>query len=532
MNNRFLKGLKARKNFKWTTPIYLLIGIILFFYAIKKDHGYELFYLTCFVAFLLLFRPDSRLHMITMDRSTQQKSRCTAIIALLTIAILILPMGDLPIWNGEIPDHRNQYELMAESIIDGRLDIPCDDMDGIASLENPYDPNERDLSGVHYHWDHAYYDGHYYMYFGIVPVLLLFLPYRVITGTALTTFHATQIFTALSVAGIFLLFHLLSKLFFRKLPYTVYLALSIAFSAMSVWYAAAEPALYCTAITAAIALEIWSLIFFIYAVWGEKDENRQLAFAWLGAVLGALTFGCRPSVALANILVIPMLVVFLKQRKFSFKLLCKLILTAVPYVIVAAMLMYYNDARFGDPFEFGQTYQLTTADQTAYKFELNKTSLLRIFNDTTKTLFSPGSLQENFPYLPESGVFFYFPILLLIFGVLRSNTVTLMKQTKTLALLITLIASVLLIIAVDVMWTPYLLERYRMDIYYLLGIGCFLVVGFWYNSSTEKQQKHLVTTILALAFLTVINSFLLYIGTVGGYYPEKIDLFKEFLHLQ
>ncbi len=531
MNNRLFKWFSTKKNSKWFFPICLLLTLGSLFLSIKKGHSYEWFYLACFLAFLFVFRPNSQLHTFTVDRTTLQKNICTTIIALLTIAICILPMGDLPIWNGEIPDHRNQYELMAESILDGRLDIPCDDIEGLASLENPYDPNERDLSGVHYHWDHAYYDGHYYMYFGIVPVLLLFLPYRLITGSALTTFHATQVFTALSIAGIFLLFHLLSKLFFRKLPYTVYLALSITFSAMSVWYATAEPALYCTAITSAIALEIWSLIFFIYAVWGEKDENRQLAFAWLGALLGALAFGCRPSIALANLLVLPMLVVFLKQRKFTFKLLCKLILAALPYAIVAAMLMCYNDVRFNDPFEFGQTYQLTVADQTAYKFELNKASLLRIYNDTTKTFFQPGTLNEAFPYLPESGVFFCFPILLLIGGIFRTATIKEMLHTKTLPMLLTLIASVLLIVAIDVLWTPYLLERYRMDFYYLLGIGCFMIVGFWYNTSTTKQQKYLSTLVLALSAFTIVNAFLLYTGTVGLYYPEKITLFKEFLHL-
>ena len=44
----------------------------------------------------------------------------------------------------------------------------------------------RKEAGVSVHWDHAYYNGHYYMYFGVVPVLLLFLPFRLLTGQALT----------------------------------------------------------------------------------------------------------------------------------------------------------------------------------------------------------------------------------------------------------------------------------------------------------------------------------------------------------
>ena len=112
------------------------------------------------------------------------------------------------------------------------------------------------------------------------------------------------------------------------------------------------------------------------------------------------------------------------------------------------------------------------------------------------------------------------------------ETIKEMLHTKTLPLFLTLIATVLLIVAVDVLWTPYLLERYRMDFYYLLGIGCFMVVGFWDNTSTTKQQKYLSTLVLAMSAFTIVNAFLLYTGTVGLYYPEKITLFQEFLHLQ
>ena len=154
---------------------------------------------------------------ITDIRAETVKRIIACVVALITALICVLPMDDLPIWNGEIPDHRNQYELMAEAILNGRIDFAYGDEAELESLENPYDPNERKEAGVKYHWDHAYYDGHYYMYFGIVPVFLAFLPYRLITGTALTTFRATQFFTAIIIAGMFSLFWLLSKLFFKKL---------------------------------------------------------------------------------------------------------------------------------------------------------------------------------------------------------------------------------------------------------------------------------------------------------------------------
>ena len=453
------------------------------------------------------------------------------LVALLTIALCILPMDALPLWNGEIPGHRNQYELMAEAILDGRIDFAYGDEHYLDRLENPYDPNERKESRVPYHWDHAYYNGHYYMYFGIVPVFLTFLPYRVLTGTALTTFHATQLFVTLAIIGIFALFHLLRRRFFKQLPYWVYLALSVAFSVMSVWYSTAEPALYCTAITAAIALEVWSLYFFIRAVWVEDKENKQILFAGIGATFGALAFGCRPPIALANILVIPMLIVFLKSRKFSLKLLGKLLLAAAPYAVVAAGLMLYNYARFENPFEFGQAYQLTVADQTKYSISLDGPTILRIINDTSKNFFQVGTLTKEFPYLQAGSVFYNFPILLLGASIFLPGVFHRLRREKLLSLIIFFAVAALVITAIDILWTPYLLERYRMDIYFLLGIACYVIAGMWYRSCRKEGHKILNAILTVMSIATVVSSILLCIDTVGVYYPEKVTEIAEFLHL-
>ncbi len=467
------------------------------------------------------------MYKIADTRREAYKKIIAYVVALLTIVICVLPMDDLPLWNGEIPGHRNQYELMAEAILDGRIHFAYGDEAELENLENPYDPNERKEAGVKYHWDHAYYDGHYYMYFGIVPVFLSFLPYRIITGTALTTFRATQFFTAVIIAGIFSLFWLLSKLFFRKMQFGLYLSLSVAFSVMSVWYAIAEPALYCTAITAAIALEIWSIFFYIWAVYFEKRENKQILLASVGALFGALVFGCRPPIALANVVVIPLLFVFVKERPFTRKLAGKLALAATPYLLVAAGLMIYNYVRFDNPFEFGQAYQLTVADQSNYSLSINVAQFLRIVTESGSNFFAFRSITETFPYFQTSSVFFNFPILLLSVVALFPPVCEIAKKTKIFPFLLGLLISVLVITAVDVLWSPYLLERYRMDIYFLMGIGCFLALGMLCEESRNK--KGVSVLIYSLSIATVVSAFLLYVRTVGVYYPEKINEFANIL---
>lgn len=467
-----------------------------------------------------IFRPGSALHKPTMESWNIGKFLICILVLAVTILACIIPMGHLSLWNGQQPGHRNQYELMAEAILDGRVDFAYGDEDTLADLENPYDPEERKEAGIFYHWDHAYYKGHYYMYFGVVPVFLVFLPYRVLTGTSLTTYHATQIFAALTIVGIFILFYMLAKLFFKKLPVSVYLALSVAFSVISIWYSIAEPALYCTAITAALALEVWSIYFFVKAVWGKTRENVQLAYAAIGALCGALSFGCRPPIALANILVLPMLVVFLKQRKFSLKLLGKLVLVALPYALVALGLMYYNYIRFENPFEFGQAYQLTVADQHLYKVTLDTPTLVRIINESKQNFFGTRDITTTFPYIRTSSLFFNFPIFFLIFAFFKKKVFVEMKKKTILSLVIGLVFCAIVITAIDIMWTPYLLERYRMDIYFLMGIASFTVIGFWYSNSLAKRQKFFSAFMVFAALLTIVSAFLFYVRTVGAYYPH------------
>ena len=76
-------------------------------------------------------------------------------------------------------------------------------------------------------------------------------------------------------------------------------------------------------------------------------------------LLGALVFGYRPTLALGNPAVIPLLIAFLKRKRILLGLVLRLAGATLPDVIVAALLMAYNQARFGNSFEFRQSYQLT-----------------------------------------------------------------------------------------------------------------------------------------------------------------------------
>ena len=75
-----------------------------------------------------------------------------------------------------------QYGALAHSLLNGRLDLMQDPPEELLALDNPYDSTAREEAQVNSLWDHAYYNGRYYVYFGIVPCLLFQLPFEAVTG--------------------------------------------------------------------------------------------------------------------------------------------------------------------------------------------------------------------------------------------------------------------------------------------------------------------------------------------------------------
>ena len=63
-------------------------------------------------------------------------------------------------------------------------------------MANPYDFFARRglaaSDGHQFIWDHAYFNGRYYCYFGVVPALLTFVPYQLITGHWMPTWVAME----------------------------------------------------------------------------------------------------------------------------------------------------------------------------------------------------------------------------------------------------------------------------------------------------------------------------------------------------
>lgn len=78
---------------------------------------------------------------------------------------------------------------------------------GLTKLDNMYDASERAYKNIKFHLDRAFYNGKYYVYFGLAPIVLIYAPIYLITG--LVPGAACAIFIAVLYAILGL--HLLSS---------------------------------------------------------------------------------------------------------------------------------------------------------------------------------------------------------------------------------------------------------------------------------------------------------------------------------
>lgn len=107
--------------------------------------------------------------------------------------------------------------MQAEAIMHGKIELLEEPSEELTSMEDPYDHIKRDRDGVEYLYDVTYYDGHYYSYFGIAPVLTMVLPFRAITGVYLPTYIFNMIYVIIAIFALYFLYKKLVDKYIEKL---------------------------------------------------------------------------------------------------------------------------------------------------------------------------------------------------------------------------------------------------------------------------------------------------------------------------
>ncbi len=255
------------------------------------------------------------------------------------------------------------YYLYTDAVINKRLDLNFPVDEKLLNNSNPYDPCEREY---YYLWDASYYNGKYYCYFGIWPVLTLLAPVKILTGQYISLTYLSFLYSIGSIIAMYLLYKEIIKKYFNNIKYNTFILsfLYIVFGSKLFWCMHRSNFYELASVSA-----YFHILIGLYLVLFNKNENTKRDF--LGYSFLATAVLCRPTSLLLSLLIIPNIISKIKNKKFKLKNAISLI---IPYLVVGIFAMYLNYVRFGNVLEFGVSYQLTTTN-----FYNNKYSFLRAF---------------------------------------------------------------------------------------------------------------------------------------------------------
>jgi tetratricopeptide (TPR) repeat protein len=254
------------------------------------------------------------------------------------------------------------YNLMVEGWLQGKTSLSLEAPAGLVALADPYDPKANiTFRGSLYYpprvHDLSYHKGKLYAYFSPVPALVAFLPYRVLTGHWLSHQRACLFFCLVEFWGAVLLVLSARDRFFPGVGNAAVAAVVPALGFLSLGPVLLERA-DVWEVPAACAQAAWMLA--ILAAWRLWFRPRAHWLLWLPAgTLAALAAGSRPSGALcAVILLFPAWRLLREGGAGAAARAASLSALVLPLAAVAAGLLAFNRARFGEWLEFGQRYQL------------------------------------------------------------------------------------------------------------------------------------------------------------------------------
>ncbi len=279
---------------------------------------------------------------------------------LLIVFFAILIANTLNNFSGseELDFYSNEF---LSSIKNGQTNLPVDPSDKIKNLEDPYDTlvrgNEAER-GKDYIWDTAYYNGKAYVYFGIVPLLLLFLPFNLITKLNMGCNVAVLIYSAFAF---FLLKEILVNIinkYFKEVSFKIVVSAlaSLCFGSL-ILFLNGIPRYYEVAIISGLFFSLLGILLILQS----EDKNSYIKM-FFGCLSLALAVGCRPTYLFISLIILPILAQKLIKNvksKNKKEVIKELIAVMIPYITVGLALMYYNYIRFDSIFEFGAKYQLT-----------------------------------------------------------------------------------------------------------------------------------------------------------------------------
>ena len=282
------------------------------------------------------------------------------------------------------------YDLLARAFVSGKLYLPVEPQPELLALKNPWDASINEPYRL---LDTVLYKQHYYLYHGVVPVLLSFAPWYLLTAHDLPENFAAFLF---ALGGYFFL----SLLFIEVVPYlssrvpvaVLTLCLLALGLGQSVPFLLHRAKLYEVAITSGLCCV--SAGFYFLFRWMTASRARAL-WAGLSGLSFGLAIGCRPHLGLAAACAFVLLLWLPDPGTRLLQRFVRKDVVAFGLALIACCLgiAAYNYARFGNPLEFGTRYQLWAAS-----YQDVRLSMANVVAGLYYLLLCPPNLVAEFPF--------------------------------------------------------------------------------------------------------------------------------------
>jgi len=252
-------------------------------------------------------------------------------------------------WGEEQDDY---FNLLIDGWLDGQLHLKVEVPEALLKLADPYDPKQRP-PGLALH-DASLYQGKYYVYFGVAPVVVLMLPWRVMTGADLPLFLAVPIFVYVGFLASLAIWLGIRRRYFPHAGTGVTVACAFVLGVSSLGpVLLRRPEMWELPIGGGYAFVMLAL----WAIFQSLHSPRRARWFGLAGLFLGLAIASRPPYLLASpFLLVPLLAWWREERRVPWRAAWS---AFVPLAAVGGLMALHNYLRFDHPLQFGQAYQLS-----------------------------------------------------------------------------------------------------------------------------------------------------------------------------
>ena len=509
------------------------------------------------------FRPRSaiyRIHIVDEPRKSKAAIIATVVIEVYLMSAFLFMGSNLVgvatqgynsgSWDGHSivntfevgGDNAQQYAELAKAMAHGQLYLEEEPPQWLQDMADPYDKGARDEAqketGEPYLFDVAYRDGHYYVYFGVVPVVLFYLPFYLLTGANFPTAIGVLIACVAFVLGCSALLDRFARYHFKRVSLGLYLLLQIPLvTCCGILYLLKFPTFYSLPIMLGLAFSVWGLYFWMRGRASAARSTGPEKWYLAGSLCMALVVGCRPQLVVLSLLAFPLFwrPYITERRLFTPRGAREFACLVAPYAVVAAGLMGYNYARFGSLTDFGANYNLTVNDMTKRGWNLGRLApalfayflqppcVTGVFPYVQPAPFDTTYMGQTIKEVTFGGILACLPVLWVLPFAKRILALRMrQRSTRTImGVIVVLLASGVIVALLDAQMAG-ILQRYFADFSFMF-LAAVVLLAFIVNENLSPgtmAQNLLMKVLLVLVAVSVVYSVLVCFVPETGWYSD------------